>query len=104
MKSFLKRESPAPDTPIPPVRVIDPSLFTAPYDAALVAALRRAGVDAELVGRPLRAGETAPGVSRHSGKWFKTRPHTSDDRGRPGPRAPHGSSHADAGMPSGLGT
>ncbi|MFC3125021.1 glycosyltransferase [Pseudoroseomonas globiformis] len=38
-------------------RVIDPSLFTIPYCEALVTALDEAGVDVQLVGRPLRAGE-----------------------------------------------
>jgi glycosyltransferase involved in cell wall biosynthesis len=41
-----------------PVLVIDPSLFTAPYDEALVAALRALGVEATLVGRRCRIGET----------------------------------------------
>ena len=45
------------DTGLGAVRVIDPSLFTAPYDEALVAALGRAGADAQLVTRPARAGE-----------------------------------------------
>jgi len=70
MKSFLKGESslgsrdatPGHGPGLGPVRVIDASLFTAPYDAALVAALRRGGVEAELVGRPLRPGEAEPGV------------------------------------------
>jgi glycosyltransferase involved in cell wall biosynthesis len=41
-----------------PVLLVDPSLFTAPYDEALVAALRALGVDATLVGRRCRIGET----------------------------------------------
>lgn len=44
------------------VSVIDASLFSQPYDEALVAALIAAGLRAELVGRPLRAGEAAPPV------------------------------------------
>ncbi len=42
--------------------VVDPSLFTQPYDEALVGALVTAGADATLVGRPLRPGEQAPSV------------------------------------------
>ena len=37
-------------------------MFTAAYDEALVSALLRAGVATELVGRPLRDGESAPAV------------------------------------------
>ena len=69
MKSFLKGESPQAiaktAAPILPVHVVDPSLFTLPYDLALVAALRRAGLAAALVGRPLRPGELTPDVPFH---------------------------------------
>jgi hypothetical protein len=44
------------------VTVVDPSLFTLPYDEALVRALLAAGLGAELVGRPPRPGETPPSV------------------------------------------
>jgi glycosyltransferase involved in cell wall biosynthesis len=44
------------------VLVIDPSLFTLPYDEALVAALAGAGAAPLLVGRPRRAGEAPPRV------------------------------------------
>lgn len=39
------------------VVVVDPSLFTLPYDAAFCRALARAGAEVDLVGRPLRPGE-----------------------------------------------
>ena len=42
------------------IAVIDPSLFTLPYDEALCLALRRHGHDVTLYGRPARAGEPAP--------------------------------------------
>ena len=72
MKSFLKSKF----GPIPAdldrkasavdlhqrVSVIDPSLFTLPYDEALVRALLDAGLRAVLVGRPPRPGEAAPSV------------------------------------------
>lgn len=44
------------------VLVVDPSLFTLPYDEALVGALRGVGVAATLVGRSARAGEASPRV------------------------------------------
>ena len=75
MKSFLKGKSP-PDSlnsmpgygsRLGPVRVIDPSLFTVPYDAALVAALRDAGVvgDGEERGFDVPHGAEAAAVARH---------------------------------------
>lgn len=39
------------------VLLVDPSLFSAPYDRALAAALVKQGIDVELLGRPLRQGE-----------------------------------------------
>lgn len=42
------------------VLVVDPSLFTLPYDAAFCAALAAAGAEVTLVGRPLRAEESLP--------------------------------------------
>lgn len=42
------------------VAVIDPSLFTIPYDAALVAALREEGAEVLFFGRRERSGETVP--------------------------------------------
>ncbi|MBL8701926.1 MAG: glycosyltransferase [Alphaproteobacteria bacterium] len=42
------------------VALIDPSLFTLPYDLALADGLRAAGVASELIGRPLQAEEVAP--------------------------------------------
>lgn len=49
------------------VLVIDPSLFTLPYDEALVGALRGIGIEARLVGRSARPDEARPNVpfSRH---------------------------------------
>jgi glycosyltransferase involved in cell wall biosynthesis len=44
------------------VSVVDPSLFTLPYDQALVRALLAVGLDVELVGRPPRPGEAPPSV------------------------------------------
>ncbi len=44
-------------SPAPRVTMIDPSLFTAPYDRALAAALAARGAAVELLGRPLRPGE-----------------------------------------------
>ena len=44
------------------VLVIDPSLFTLPYDEALVASLAGTGAAPLLVGRPRRAGEEPPRV------------------------------------------
>jgi len=41
------------------VRVVDPSLFTIPYDQALVRGLLAKGISTDLTGRPLRAGEAA---------------------------------------------
>lgn len=43
-----------------PVWVVDPSLFTPDYDAALVDALRGEGIDAELLTRPARDRGSAP--------------------------------------------
>lgn len=40
------------------VALIDPSLFTLPYDAALARGLAAAGADVSLWGRPLRPGES----------------------------------------------
>lgn len=45
------------------VLVVDPSLFTQPYDEALVAALAAAGADVTLLGRAPRPGETPPAVN-----------------------------------------
>lgn len=45
-----------------PVRIVDPSLFTVPYDEALVAALHAEGCDAVLYARAARPGETPPAV------------------------------------------
>lgn len=45
-----------------PVRIVDPSLFTAAYDEALVAALRAEGCDAVLHARAARPGEMPSGV------------------------------------------
>ena len=42
---------------MPRVALVDPSLFTLPYDAALAAALAAEGADVSLWGRPLRQGE-----------------------------------------------
>jgi glycosyltransferase involved in cell wall biosynthesis len=42
------------------VLVVDPSLFTLPYDAAFCTALADAGAEVTLVGRPLRAEERLP--------------------------------------------
>ena len=42
------------------VAVVDPSLFTIPYDAALVTALRAEGAEVEFFGRRKRRGETVP--------------------------------------------
>lgn len=42
--------------------LVDPSLFTVPYDEALVRGLLSTGIMAELVGRPLREGETGPRI------------------------------------------
>ena len=39
--------------------LVDPSLFTAPYDAGLSAGLEQAGVDSQWAVRPLRSGERA---------------------------------------------
>jgi glycosyltransferase involved in cell wall biosynthesis len=46
------------------VAVVDPSLFTIPYDAALVAALRAAGAEVLFFGRRERPGETVPAALR----------------------------------------
>jgi glycosyltransferase involved in cell wall biosynthesis len=46
------------------VAVVDPSLFTIPYDAALVAALRAAGAEVLFFGRRERPGETVPASLR----------------------------------------
>lgn len=69
MSRFIngKRSYPSETPPdacpaVPRVLVIDPSLFTQPYDEALVGALAAAGADATLVGRPARPGETPPVV------------------------------------------
>jgi glycosyltransferase involved in cell wall biosynthesis len=50
-----------------PVAMVDPSLFTVPYDEALAAALRALGQEVTLVGRPLRAGESPPRVPYRAG-------------------------------------
>jgi hypothetical protein len=44
--------------------VIDPSLFTIPYDAALCDALVDAGAELRLYGRGFRDGESMPGRTR----------------------------------------
>ena len=46
------------------VAVLDPSLFTIPYDAALCDALAEAGAELRLYGRGFRAGESMPGRTR----------------------------------------
>ena len=58
----LAQSAPVPPVdPAPPLRVlqVDPSLFTAPYDAALSAGLATAGVRAAWATRALRHGEAA---------------------------------------------
>lgn len=44
------------------VAIIDPSLFTIPYDCALCDALAAQGCDIMFFGRPMRAGETMAGA------------------------------------------
>lgn len=64
-------------TDLPSVCVVDPSLFTAPYDTALVTALRAEGCPARLCGRPPRPGEGAPDVPFTTGFYrrFDEAPH-----------------------------
>lgn len=49
---------------VPPLKIaiIDPSLFTLPYDAKLAAALSAAGHSVTFYGKALATGETAPGL------------------------------------------
>jgi glycosyltransferase involved in cell wall biosynthesis len=44
------------------IALVDPSLFTLPYDAALIGGLEECGADVTLWGRPLRPGEAVPPV------------------------------------------
>ncbi|MBK9133569.1 MAG: glycosyltransferase [Betaproteobacteria bacterium] len=53
--------------------LVDPSLFTAPYDAALDAALRAAGVDTHWAIRPLRAGQRREIPAAHGDEFFYRR-------------------------------
>src|SRR4051812_38808506 len=46
------------------VAIIDPSLFTMPYDAALCDALAAAGAEVRFYGRRFRTGESMPGRTR----------------------------------------
>lgn len=56
--------------------MVDPSLFTTPYDEALVDALARVGADVKLLGRSPRRGEVLPGVpfEPHFYRWSDTLP------------------------------
>ncbi|WP_171208077.1 MULTISPECIES: glycosyltransferase [unclassified Ruegeria] len=53
------------------VNVIDPSLFTLPYDEHFVSALQEVGLDAVLIGRPLRKQEQAPEIP-YADHYYKT--------------------------------
>jgi glycosyltransferase involved in cell wall biosynthesis/GT2 family glycosyltransferase len=53
----LRRPEPAWEAPVPSALLVDPSLFTAPYDAALTQGLLAAGVAPKWLTRPLRPGE-----------------------------------------------
>lgn len=53
--------------------LVDPSLFTAPYDAALDAALTAAGVHTRWAIRPLRAGQRREIPAAHSDEFFYRR-------------------------------
>lgn len=46
----------------PPVHLVDPSLFTGPYDRALAGALAETGIEVRLWGRPARPGEVRGAV------------------------------------------
>lgn len=61
------------------VLMLDPSLFTLPYDRALCEGLRAAGCDVTLVGRPLRPAEHGADDARlpllpHFYGWAENRP------------------------------
>jgi len=49
-----------PESPLGRVLLVDPSLFTAPYDAALGEGLRQVGIEPHWAIRPARAGESSP--------------------------------------------
>lgn len=75
--------SSAPETsrgvaPMMQALVIDPSLFTSPYDEALVNGLQTQGVDATLIARPARDAEQMPTVPYRAAfyKWFDGAPKT----------------------------
>ncbi len=60
----------------PRIALVDPSLFTLPYDAALAGGLLGQGADVSLWGRPLRPGE----VLQVPGLWFEPRFFVREER------------------------
>lgn len=79
MNSLIKHESLAQGAAATPphILMVDPSLFTPSYDAALIHALRAQGASVELVGRPPRRSEapSEPAAVPHFYRWFDTAPH-----------------------------
>jgi glycosyltransferase involved in cell wall biosynthesis len=53
------------------VVVVDPSLFTLPYDRELVLGLREAGADVHFFGRPLRSNDVSPGEAAIDPHFYK---------------------------------
>ncbi len=65
-------EEPLADAPLS-VRLVDPSLFTAPYDGALTIGLQAAGVQLRWAVRPLRPGDVAELPADCVDDWFYRR-------------------------------
>ncbi|MCB2054652.1 MAG: glycosyltransferase [Geminicoccaceae bacterium] len=87
---------PAGETPPPSVLMVDPSLFSLPYDEHLCRALAHIGVPVTLVGRPLRTYEHLEPEGFTFAPLFYPRTETSnaDWRGSPGRRLLKGLEHA----------
>ncbi len=69
--------------PTPPIKVllVDPSLYTAPYDAALTEGLLSAGVDPMWATRPVRTGDRQEIPSRYVDDFFYKRSDSSEESG-----------------------
>jgi glycosyltransferase involved in cell wall biosynthesis len=72
-----------PLTSLPPLRVllVDPSLFTAPYDAALTAGLVDAGVAPMWATRPVRAGDRQELPAQYVDDFFYRRTDSAEASG-----------------------
>ena len=67
------------------IALIDPSLFTWPYDAALALALRAAGHEVAIFGKPPREADTGPARELLHSHFYRTLEATSLARRLPRP-------------------